>query len=1018
MKIVNITPGVISIPPNGWGAVEKIIWEIHNNLLNKGHDSYIKYLNDISKDEYDIVHIHMANLANECFERGIPYYFTLHDHHVYYYGKDSEVFKENRKAIKNSILTFVPAKFLVDYFDLPNVKYVSHGVNTKTFSPKDKLSDHKLLCVAKNGYRSDPFYDRKGFIFAIDAAKKLDLPITIAGPESNREFLEHHNIEYDKMEILTDLSEEELIDCYRDHTIFIHPSELEAGHPNLTLLEAMSCGLPVIGCLEQHNGLKGMIKTDRNVEEISKGIKKIISDYDNYRELAISESKNKDWSYITDDILKKYDNMYYTSIDMKDDLVDIYESTDISISNNIIVNRSKIKTNINFIKGAFCEIKNGETGDYNIDFINKDNGQVIFNTNLPTDHWSKTNIKYFINWEIVISKDNKIVDKHNLDFKDQRIFIEFGSKSLGDTLAWIPYCEEFRKKHNCKLVVMTWWNKFFEKVYPEISFIEPGQTVDNIFAWYEVGCYTDGDKIDMSKHPIDYNKVPLQRVCSGIIGIDDTEIRPKVFLDIENRPIEDKYVCISIHSTAQTKYWNNPNGWQTVVDHLKSKEYKVVLLSKEEDGYMGNKHPKGIIHIKNKPIEEVMNYLHHCEYFIGISSGLAWLAWALNKKIYMISGFTYDYIEPSEWIRINAKEDDTCRGCWNRHIFDPSDWNWCPDNKGTKKQFECSKRVTGEMVIDAIENGISISNTIKPIQKSKPFNIRYDNTDNKIFFNRNEYLDIPLLVSIKDIDSKVNIWSFDMRVNDSWCIPIPKDSYDFENDEFGGFFIEIFDNEEKVFKESIRLRYPTIYKPEFNIVNNTEPIFFNYNEFFVSKMYDDLNINNLGLVIDIGANIGLWTKWILTKNPQRVISVEPNKKAFNILSNLYEDNDRVETINKAVDVESGNQIELFYSDENTLISAVQKHSDLDKSYLVPTISVKDIIKGKQIDLFKMDIEGLEFDIFDKMEDEFSYINKILVEVHPFYYDDGNERIEKIKNKIISFGYTIETIENFLFAEKI
>ena len=87
MKIANITPGVIPIPPNGWGAVEKIIWEVHNNLLDKGHDSHIKYLNEVSKDEYDIVHIHMANLGNECFKKDIPYYFTLHDHHVYHYGK-------------------------------------------------------------------------------------------------------------------------------------------------------------------------------------------------------------------------------------------------------------------------------------------------------------------------------------------------------------------------------------------------------------------------------------------------------------------------------------------------------------------------------------------------------------------------------------------------------------------------------------------------------------------------------------------------------------------------------------------------------------------------------------------------------------------------------------------------------------------------------------------------------------------------------------------------------------------
>ena len=32
MKIVQVATGLITIPPNGWGAVERIIWEYTNNL--------------------------------------------------------------------------------------------------------------------------------------------------------------------------------------------------------------------------------------------------------------------------------------------------------------------------------------------------------------------------------------------------------------------------------------------------------------------------------------------------------------------------------------------------------------------------------------------------------------------------------------------------------------------------------------------------------------------------------------------------------------------------------------------------------------------------------------------------------------------------------------------------------------------------------------------------------------------------------------------------------------------------
>ena len=33
MKITHVTPGLITIPPNGWGAIEKVIWNYNLNLL-------------------------------------------------------------------------------------------------------------------------------------------------------------------------------------------------------------------------------------------------------------------------------------------------------------------------------------------------------------------------------------------------------------------------------------------------------------------------------------------------------------------------------------------------------------------------------------------------------------------------------------------------------------------------------------------------------------------------------------------------------------------------------------------------------------------------------------------------------------------------------------------------------------------------------------------------------------------------------------------------------------------------
>jgi autotransporter strand-loop-strand O-heptosyltransferase len=89
--------------------------------------------------------------------------------------------------------------------------------------------------------------------------------------------------------------------------------------------------------------------------------------------------------------------------------------------------------------------------------------------------------------------------------------------------------------------------------------------------------------------------------------------------------------------------------------------------------------------------------------FIGISSGLSWLSWASGTPTVIISGFTDEDLEPTIGVtRIINKE--VCNSCWSNYEFDPGDWNWCPVHKGTKRQFECSKTITGDDVIEKIRN--------------------------------------------------------------------------------------------------------------------------------------------------------------------------------------------------------------------------------------------------------------------------------------------------------------------------
>jgi len=702
MRITQVTPGLISIPPNGWGAIEKIIWNYTLKLRELGHQVDIKYLNDVDINNTDIVHIHVANLAIIAKERGIPYIFSLHDHHAYHYGKDSVLYKENLEAIKGSIISFTHAEYLVDYFDSTDkLFYISHGVDTNFFKPiKNKIvTEHKLLCLANNGLAGNNTYDRKGFRYAIEAAKELNLPITIAGPENNENFFNHHSdlMTYEKLTLnLTNPDDSDIVQLFNDHSIFIHPSMLEAGHPNLTLLESMSCEVPIVGTYNGSHRIGGMLIADRTVDDIVSKVRSIIDNYDFYVNDCRSTKMDFDWLTITKrletiymsvlDIKKKYDSnltkkLYY----------DVYNNTH---KEPIKIINANPMFNIHFIKGPFVEIIDNENPDdeYLVQFIDNSTDKVLYSTTIKPNHWCRSSIQYYVPWRINIYKNNMLVHEHIMNFENKRVFVVINSSSLGDNIAWIPYVEEFRKKHNCSVICSTFKNFLFDKSYPEIEFVTPGSVVNNLYAQYNIGW-----DYDPYKEREIVNTIPLQKTSSNVLGLEFTEIKPNINFTPKQKPIVGKYITIAPNSTAGLKLWNYENGWEILVSELNKLGYTVINVSSEKNQI------KGAAELNDKSLERTMNVIYHSELYIGLSSGLSWLSWALGKHVVMISNFTEkDHEFTSNCTRIINTE--VCHGCWNDPMFkfDKGDWFWCPNHKGTDRQFECHKSITPEIVLNSV----------------------------------------------------------------------------------------------------------------------------------------------------------------------------------------------------------------------------------------------------------------------------------------------------------------------------
>jgi autotransporter strand-loop-strand O-heptosyltransferase len=369
--------------------------------------------------------------------------------------------------------------------------------------------------------------------------------------------------------------------------------------------------------------------------------------------------------------------------------------------NNIVKIQNKVK--LHFVRGPFVEITGSKKADYKVDFIDNKTGKILFSSNIGSNCWTKCNIEYFVEWKVNIYEDGKFWYEHLYSAKGKRVYISLDSKALGDTLAWFPYMEEFRKKHECDVITSTFMNDMFVDQYPNLEFVTPGINVDNLYSMYSIGLfYNDDNSINLLKNPIDPKTVTLQKMASDILGLEYVEVKPKI--KKRNTKIDKnlKQICIGVFGTAQPKFWNNPTGWQDVVDWLKDKGYTVKLVSKEGDDYMGNKLPKGIVHHPQGPIEDVMDEMLKSKAFIGIGSGLSWLSWSLNVPTVLISGFSYDWAEMQDCYRIAAPKGK-CEGCFNRIRLDAGDWNWCPDHKGTNRQFECTKSITSQMVIKQLE---------------------------------------------------------------------------------------------------------------------------------------------------------------------------------------------------------------------------------------------------------------------------------------------------------------------------
>lgn len=604
---------------------------------------------------------------------------------------------------------WVPSKWQRDCtikqgYDPNKIKVLPEGVDEQTFYPDPKATHpltsdgrFKFMIFGRWDYRKSTKELIETFLKTFDKDEPIDLIVSIDNPFSGdglkdtEERLSHYNLIDERIKVLHFPKREDYIKILKSGHVFLSCARSEGW--NLPLIESMASGTVSIysncsGQLEFAEG-KGIPVNiigekpakdssynhfnsqsgnyyEPDFDDLSKKMRLAYENYNQYKKNAIEESEeiraNFSW--------KRIGKLGYDlCVDFK---------TRISS----FINDNKIQ--ISFLDGPKVEVLGDYVKDYFVEFLDEKD-EVIHSSTIQNNMWTKCARKYYTKWKIKIN--GQIVDELNL--KGKRVLISLHSSSMGDTLAWSPYAVEFAKKHDCKVILSTFHNDWFEGLdnYKDIEFIGPGAST-NCHAVYNIGWFKDDngrwEKLDHYPNPV--NLVPLQQTATDILGLDFIEVNHGIKFIPNTRPVKEQYVVFGPQATSGCKEWVY-EYWVELASTLTKMGYKVVILS-QKPYYIEN-----TLNIINRDLNTVMNYLYHAKFFIGLGSGLSWLNWSLGKHTYMINGFS---VEGHEFTKnITKITKNACIKCWNDevHIFDAGDWDWCPVYKGTKLQHVCQKSI-------------------------------------------------------------------------------------------------------------------------------------------------------------------------------------------------------------------------------------------------------------------------------------------------------------------------------------
>lgn len=376
---------------------------------------------------------------------------------------------------------------------------------------------------------------------------------------------------------------------------------------------------------------------------------------------------------------------------------------DAPISNAIVTGLQGVKLDFNF--GLRLEVP---AGNWRIRISDFDSGIIFFDKYVSDTRLSSFEF-YYIHWQVEIFLDDKKVFSHILDLDGKNVLMNIPKIGMGDVISMLPYIEEFRRQNNCKVSITMpdYLREFTAYLYPELNQVD--EVNYKSYAAYHL--FLPANILPI--WPVDIRNYSLDRIGGLALGIN-TIAPKKIFKPTMPPLIEEPYVCIAVQASHPKKGWFYPKGWDIVIDYLKSLGYRVLCIDRHQevsDKSIKICKPDGAEDVTgNFSIMHRANMIYYTEFFIGLSSGLAWVANAVGCPVVMICGFSQDWFEFYTPYRVANRL--VCNGCLNDIHCNFMVQN-CPYHGGTPREFECQKKISPRQVMNAIENLI-VNEKLKP----------------------------------------------------------------------------------------------------------------------------------------------------------------------------------------------------------------------------------------------------------------------------------------------------------------